>query len=457
MKKWVWCSCVIFLLFGCASVDQKSEKEITEEVFYDTEVLQWANVREYGAVGDATYHCFLGERLGDWDFMVGHYSTLVTENYHVPYLGTEKVSWTYQVISDADTQKGSVLRLTDVNPGRDSYTPTLGDVVVEYTAADLSRSITATDDTAAFERAISASGGCLMLPEGDYMVSQLTAAKIRKIQGPGKIWLKEWRGGETYYLEYGISSMQSYRNYGWIDESYFQDSAWRDMHWITCLPQVRGWKSSEDFIGNFSPRMEFAFTETRDELNVWLTIQPAVPEEEFPDSVTVCVSDLSSNYTVEGSKRWKRSSDESGMGGEMFDLRWNGTKAEISPSAWKSCEDWVEITLKKEDFFRRSEDGILQKWCLHCWNLHSKSIGREKVEYVCNTARVWVKEKSAEGYVMCDIGGDMRTAWEKRNVREGYNLEACNSGTQILTQTPRKFYAYTVPDDLFEQYKPFPR
>lgn len=451
MKKRILYGFMMFLLCGFTFASQKNAMAATEK-----EVSQWANVREYGAVGDAAYHCFLGEQLGDGSFMVGHYSTLVTKKYHVPYQGTEQVSWIYRVISNTDAKKGAVRRLAEINPGRESYTPALGDVVVEYTAADLSRSVSATDDTAAFEAAIAAGNGCLTLPEGDYMISQLTAAKIRNLQGTGRIWLKEWKGGGTYYLEYGISPMQSYRNYGWIDANRFHDSAWRDMHWITCLPQVYGWKSSEEFSGNFSPKMEFEFTETRDELNVWLTIQPTVPAEKFPDSVTVCISNLSANYTVEGNMQWKCASDEGGVSGGMFDLRWNGSQKDILPSAWKDCGDWVEITLRKEDFFRRSDDGILRKWGLHCWNTNSKSIGGEKVEYVCNTASVWVKDKKSEGCVMCDIGGDMRTAWENHNVREGYIMEACDSGTQLLTQTPRKFYAYTVPDGLFEQYKPLP-
>lgn len=444
MIKWIIRGLALSLLFCCTFAEQQNEAS------------QWVNVREYGAVGDAVYHCFLGERLGDGSFMVGHYSGLATKEYHIPYLGTADVPWTKRVVSDSAAQNGSGLGLSSVNPGRTSYIPAPGDVVVEYMAADVSRSVPATDDSAAFEAALLEGGGWLYLPEGDYMISQITAAKIRKIQGPGKIWLKEWRGGETYYLEYGISSMQNYENYGWIDASHFEDSAWRDMHWITCLPQVYGWKSSEDFSGNFSPKMEFEFTDTRNELNVWLTIQPVVPKERFPDSVTVCISNLSANYTVKGSKQWIRASDESGVGGGMFDLRWNGIKDEIPSSSWKNCGDWIEVTLKKEDLFRRSDDGIMRRWCLHCWNLQSKSIGGEKVEFVCNTASVWVKEKSAEGYVMCDIGGDMRAAWENRNTREGYILEACDSGTQLLTHIPRKFYAYTVPDNLFEEYKPFP-
>ena len=116
----------------------------------------------------------------------------------------------------------------------------------------------------------------------------------------------------------------------------------------------------------------------------------------------------------------------------------------------------MEITLRREDLFRRAGSGEKEAWALHCWSLDNRSLGGKRVEYVCGTARVWIKEEGAEGSLMCDIGCDMRTAWEDRHVAGGYIREACDSGTQLLTRTPRQFWSYTVPDSLFDRYAPFP-
>lgn len=455
MKKWIIWSVLLIMLCGCTA-GTRELSAVTAARLTAGGSAQWPNVKEYGAVGDAAFHHPLGERIDEYGFRAGHYSKLVTAEYHIPYTGVEESSAVYTVIADKDSLYGRRIRLSKVNPGRESYTPEKGDAVVAYTAADPEASVPATDDSAAFEAAIVAGDGCLTLPEGDYLVSQLTAAKIKDIQGPGKIWLKEWAGGTTYYLETGASSVPlSYKNYGWIDESHFHDSAWRDMHWVTCLPQVYGWTESGNFSGNISPHMEFDFHKTRDNLNIWLTIQPAVPEEEFPDSITVCIADMSANYTIKGSKRWQKASG-SGVGGGFFDLSWNGTSVDIPESAWKIRRDRVEITLKKEDLFHKNEDGATDKWGMHCWSLDNASIYGRRVEFVCNTARVWVKEESAAGVLMCDIGGDMRTTWENRNVKEGFIQEACDSGTQLLTQNARRFYAYTVTDSKYDRYLPFP-
>lgn len=453
-RKWVLWGVLLLLLCGCGA-DVPEIMDAGPLALQSGEKAEWPDVKDYGAAGDAAYRHPLGERVGDYTFRVGYYSKLVTETYHVPYIGEGKCAWTYQVIGEQDAAPERGLRLSKVHPGRSSYEPKVGDTVVEYTAADRKASVPARDDSAAFEAAIKAGGGYLTLPKGDYVVSQLTAAKIRDIQGPGKIWLKEWTGGTTYYLEAGIYNMQSYRNFGWIDAERFHDSAWRDMHWITCLPEVRGWTSSGEFTGNLSPRMEFDFHKTRDSLNVWLTVQPAVSKEAFPDTVTVCIADMSANYTTKSSTRWQRASGK-GIGGGLFQLTWDETNITVPGSAWKDRGQWVELTLKKEDLFRKNRDGETEAWALHCWSLEDRSIGKERVEYVCNTARVWVKEEGAAGRLMCDIGGDMRTAWEKRDVPEGYVLEACNSGAQLLTRTPRRFYAYTVPDNLYDRYTPFP-
>lgn len=447
MKRWILCAAAALLLCGCG----RGEVRAAQPARLAAEESGWADVRDYGAAGNAACHHHLGTLRDEWNYWAGHYAKLVTATRHVPSRG----EGAYTVIADGQSPQGRQIRLSDVRPGQASYAPAVGDRVAAYTAADPDASVPAADDTAAFEAAIAAGNGRLYLPEGDYQVSQLTAAKIQDVKGPGRIWLKEWLGGSIYYLAEGASQALIYQNYGWIDETRFHSGAWRDMHWVTCLHQVRGWTESEAFSGNISPRMEFAFDRDRDKLNVWLTVQPAVAEEEFPESVTVCISKLSANYTVKGGRSWRRASGE-GVGGGLFDLDWDETSQELPEEAWKDCGNRVEITLRREDLFRRSDSGEPDIWALHCWSLNNKSLGGRQAEYVCNTARVWIKEEAAAGSLMCDVGGDMRTAWEDRHAAGGYIKEACDSATQLLTSAPRRFYAYTVPDGLFDQYAPFP-
>lgn len=457
MKKGIVFGVLICLLL-CGFIPARRQDDMETvagaQNFRDTEAAFYANVRDYGAVGDAMYHHPLGEPADEWLYWAGHFSRIATARYHIPCFGEDN-DMAFQVIADSAPPAGRQIRLSEVNPGQTSYTPSVGDIVVEYTGADMSASVLATDDSAAFETAIRAGEGFLYLPEGDYLISQLTAVKIKDLKGPGKVWLKEWMGGSVYYLAAGISDVLLYKNYGWIDEKHFHDDIWRDMHWVTCLPQVRGWTSSMEFTGNISPRMEFDFHSTRDNLNVWLTVQPAVEEEAFPDSVTVCIMDMSANYTEKGSRKWSRAAG-GGTGGGFFRLSWDGTSENISEPAWKDCGSWVEITLQKEDLFRQNENGEMELWGLHCWSTDSESLDGRAVEFVCNTARVWLKEEGMDGCLMCDIGGDMRTSWENRGVKEGFILEACDSAVQYLTSHPRRFYAYTVPDEEYEHYWPFP-
>ncbi len=445
MKRWMLA--LLLLLWACGAASAAARPETAES--------GWVNVRDYGAAGDAAYHHHLGEMRDTWNYWVGHYASLVTATRHVPCAGEGENAGAYEVIPDGQTPRGRQICLSDVRPGQRDYTPAVGDRVMAYTAADPAASSPASDDTAAFAAAIDAGDGRLYLPEGDYQVSQLTAARIQDIRGPGRIWLKEWLGGSLYYLAAGGSQPLVYQNYGWIDETRFHSALWRSMHWVTCLQEVRGWTESGDFSGNISPRMEFAFDKDRDKLNVWLTVQPAVAEEDFPEAVTVCISKLSASYTLKGSKIWRRASGE-GVEGGLFDLNWDGTSQELPAEAWKDCGSRVEITLRREDLFRRAGSGEKEAWALHCWSLDNKSLGGKRVEYVCGTARVWIKEEGAEGSLMCDIGCDMRTAWEDRHVAGGYIREACDSGTQLLTRPPRQFWAYTVPDSLFDRYAPFP-
>lgn len=445
----------ILLLLLCSGAAIGKGGAPAEDKFHKTEEPLWANVRNYGAVGDAVYHHHLGEPEDEWSYRAGHYSRLVTAEVYTPYFGKAALDTTYTVVADGQTLGKRQVSVSHVRPGTSHYSPTAGDVVVAYTAVDLSESVPATDDSAAFDAAIAAGEGRLFLPAGDYMISQLTAARIRDIAGPGKIWLKEWKGGSTYYLASGSSGVLNYQNYGWIDEAHFHDEIWRSMHWITCLPEVYGWQDSDEFSGNISPRSEFRFDKTREHLNIWLTIQPAVGEEDFPDQITVCIADMSVSYSAKNSTEWHAAVLGFDDGG-LYRMSWDGSNDELSGSAVKDCGDWVEVTLKKEDLFRLEPDGKTKRWGLHCWAENSGSLSGKEVEYVFCTARVWIKEEEAEGSTMCDIGSDMRTAWENRNVREGYVMEACDGATQLLTRAPRRFYAYTVPDGQFDQYAPFP-
>ncbi len=445
----------ILLLLLCSGAAMGQNGAPVGDKLQGAEEPLWANVQNYGAVGNAAYHHHMGEPEDEWSYRAGHYSKLVTADFYTPYFGEAAPNATYMIVPDSQTPGERQICVSQVRPGAKRYTPAVGDVVVAYEGVDLNASVPAADDSAAFEAAIAAGKGRLYLPEGDYMISQLTAAKIKDIAGPGKIWLKEWKGGTTYYLASGSAGVLNYQNYGWIDEAHFHDEIWRSMHWITCLPAVHGWQDSAEFSGNISPRSEFRFDKTREHLNVWLTAQPAVEEKDFPDQVTVCIADMSVSYSVKHDTEW-RSAALGFEDGGLYRMSWDGANDELSESSVKDCGGWVEVTLKKEDLFRPISSEKTRKWGLHCWTKNSDSLSGRQVEYVFCTARAWIKEEVAEGSVMCNIGSDMRTAWENRDVREGYVMEACDGATQLLTREPRRFYAYTVPDSQFDQYAPFP-
>lgn len=455
MKRWAIYTMLPFLLCSCALLGPGGETVIELPKPPKAGELG-ANVRDFGAVGDAAYHHHFGQPEDEWSHQVGHYSLLVEDTFYAHYFGEAGASPAYTVISDEKAPGAGEVCVSEVARSKQkAYTPKEGDSVVAFRAADLERSVPATDDSEAFEAAIAAGNGCLYLPEGDYMISQLTAEKIENITGPGRIWLKEWKGGTTYYLASGTGDLLTYQEYGWIDEEHFLDEAWRSMHWVTCLPEVHGWQDSDDFSGNISPRSEFPFDENREHLNIWLTVKPAVEEWEFPDSVTICIGDMSVYYSSEGSREWHTAA--SGFsGGGIYHPSWSGENDELSESDWTDCGDWIEITLTKEALFRRSSSGKVGKWMLHCWSNNSKELSSKQVEYVFSTAQVWVKEREAAECVMCDIGSDMRTAWDNRDVKEGYIMEACDGGTRLVTEEPRTFYAYTVPDDQYDRYAPFP-
>lgn len=380
------------------------------------------NVRSCGAVGDARYHYPLGIRGGmtengkkDNEYWAGHFSRLVTTVYREPGQGDEEG-------------------------------------IVRYKAADEEKSVFATDDSEAFEKAIRLGGGNLFLPEGDYMISQITAAKIRDITGPGKIWLKEWKGGDLWYLQTGTSDLCAYSGYGWIDAAHFHDPVWRSMHWTGCLADVHGWERSEEFCGNFSPRVEYAFDESRDNINLWLTITPAVSREEFPESVTICIgTDASAFYTLEGETRWKKAC-EGGIEGTMFHSAWNGEMADMDALIWEDCGEWMEVTVLREDFFPDSGKAGGAPWLLHCWSVKNKSLTDRPVEFTMGYARVWLKDKRNDNCVMCDIGGDMRPPYGVDGTNEFMIHEAYNSVTDYLTKTPKEFYAYNVTDEKYDEY-----
>lgn len=254
------------------------------------------NVEFYNAVGDAKYHHHFADLaepdVSEYRYRTGYYSVLEEKT-------CEKNGLTY-LIPDEDEDESK------------------------------SKSKRATDNSEEFEKAIEAGGGKLFLPEGDYVVSQLTAAKIKSISGPGRIWLKEWNGGDTWYYLKGLyDSPLTYSNDGWIDAAHFNDETWREMHWITDLPEAGNWSNSEQFKGNISPRSEFVFDRDRDQLNMWLTIRPAVSnEDDFgPDEITVCISGAAVKYTTAGNTVWNENKAyDAGLQlgeGAMFDPNWN--------------------------------------------------------------------------------------------------------------------------------------
>lgn len=415
-----------------------------------------ADVRDFGAVGDAVYHHHFGQAQDEWAYRVGHYSSLEETTLYARYFGEEGANPTYTVVSDGDTPGAGEVCLSEVTRFRQKgCDPAVGDAVVAFRGADPERSVPATDDSGAFEAAIAVGEGRLYLPEGDYMVSQVTAAKIEDLAGPGRVWLKEWNGGTTYSLASGGGDLLPYEAYGWIDAEHFHDEIWRSMHWITCLPLAYGWQDSGEFTGNISPRAEYPFDENREHLNIWLTVRPAVEEERFPDRVTVCIGDMAVYYTVQGSREWHQAA--SGFsGGGLYHPSWSGENEELSESDWTDCGDWVEITLTREELFRTDPSGEAAEWMLHCWSANSEELGGEQVEYIYVTAQVWIKEAAAAGCMMCDIGSDMRTAWDGRDVKEGYIVEACDGGTWFVPEEPRAFYGYTVPDEKYDRYMPYP-
>lgn len=387
----------------------KEEKLVSQARVQNGVDMQYAgeavNVKDYGAVGDAKYHHHFADRSmkDPYQYLTGYYSYLVL---------TTKVE-------------------------TDSYTKR----TIEYEIPDESMSVRATDDSIAFDTAIAESDGRLYLPDGDYMISQLTAANIKSVSGSGRIWLKEWNGGNTWYLADGTLEKTPlvYQNDGWIDAAHFNDEIWRAMHWITDLPQVFGWNDSSEFSGNMSPRSEFSFDKTRDSLNTWMTVQPAVSKEAFePMEITICIRDINVKYTIKGDNIWNEAASGVKYDAAMFDLRWNGESKELSRTRWHDENGVVKVTLRKEDFF---DDNA--SYAFHCWTPNVSGLNGEGVEYITGMACVWIDSArdrdgrliETDGWLMCDIGSDMRS--EDGNIRE-----ACDSSTRVLSSEPKQFYAY---------------
>lgn len=424
---------------------------------------QYANVRDFGAQGDARYHYPLGKRGGETDpsqytgwFWTGHFVRLVVADYYEKYKGADSGEYVdvYQVIPDSAVPSEKQVRLSEINPGP-NYQPEAGDLVVRYTAADEKKSVYATDDSAAFEEALKQGNGCLYLPEGDYMISQLTAAKIQDISGPGRIWLKEWWGGVLWYLIYGWSELLEYQGYGWIDAEHFHNETWRSMHWVTVKPEVNGYRSSADFTEDKdSPCIEYLFDETRDNVNVWLTIAPVVPEEQFPEEITICVgSDLAAYYSLKGETEWRRATS-GGVEGALYHSSWSGSGRGLPEENWVDKGEWTEITVPKESFFSPVEGVETNIWYLHCWSAENSSLLGQSVEFTKSCARVWVKDPSMDHFLICAVGGDMRSPYWKRPTNEYYIHEAYRGGDRYLTSQPQSFCAYNVKDECFDQYFP---
>lgn len=421
----------------------------------------YVNVRDFGAAGDAAYHHPLGVRGGEegkshytgW-YWAGHFSQLATAEFQEPFQGSreEGLKRGYLVVPNTEERTDRQIPLSQVNPAP-FYEPAVGDVVLSYEAADAERSVYAADDSAAFEAAIGAGDGALYLPEGDYLVSQLTAAKITGLAGPGRIWLKEWEGGVLWYLLLGLSDLVEYQGYGWIDAAHFHDGAWRSMHWVGSLPQVNGWTSSAAFTGHlYSSRIEYPFDESRENVNVWLTVTPAVPEEAFPESVTLCISkDMAAFYSLEGQTGWIPAT-EGGIEGAMYHSSWNGRSRDLPEGSWKDCGEWIEVLIPKESFFSPLEGEPSRTWLFHCWSARDKNLRGLPVEFTMGFAKVWVKEAELENVLTCAIGGDMRSSYWDRPSQEYYIHEAYYSVTRYLTSQPQAFYAYNVDDGRFDAY-----
>ncbi len=427
------------------------------------------NVKSRGAVGEAQYHHRFGIRK-DVDaskefsgrFWVGHFSSLAVMEYHELYQGdpsSESVRL-YQVVDDTATIVGDQIRMRDVHPGP-LYVPAVGDVVVQYEAADPDLSVYATDDSAAFEDAINASGGYLFLPAGDYAIGALTARKIRGISGPGRIWINEWNGGELFYLVTGLSDLLYYAGYGWIDEKHFHDEAWKAMHWVSDVVQANGWNGTGDFTGTFSPHAAeaYRFDADRESINVWFVVQPAVPEAAFPDEITVCVSkEISSFISLAGNPKWQRAST-SDVAASMFNEVWVGDENTALPeSAWKDCGDSVEITVPKAMFFYHSTDEndgeAVTEFVLHGWCITPTPIdfAETPVEFSFGYGKVWLKDAAHDNLLLFGTGGDMRAHWEPGLTHEYDIHEAYNSRLVYLTTTPREMVSYNVSDELFDVY-----
>lgn len=423
----------------------------------------YANVKDFGAAGNAKEHHPLGVRGGAGDrtrysgwYWAGHFSHLVTATYYEKFQGDRAACLVdiYQVVDDSVVPSGNQICLSAVNPGP-FYEPEAGDWVVCYEAADEERSVLAFDDTAAFEQALAAGNGFLYLPEGDYLISQLTAAKIQELAGPGRIWLKEWRGGVLWYRILGQSELLAYSNYGWIDASRFHDEAWRAMHWITDLPEAGGWTSSADFRNNTdSPCMEYRFDSTRENVNVWLTVAPAVSREAFPETITLCIAkDLAAFYTLDGETEWRRAT-AGGIEGGMYHSSWNGKNRGLPKNSWVDCGDWIEVTVSRDFFFAPLEGSDSDVWYFHCWSAENKTLSGLPVAFTKSSATVWVKDPSMNRYVTCAVGGDMRSPYRYRENTEYYIHEAYYGASLYLLSEPRKFYAYNVSDECFDAYFP---
>ena len=414
------------------------------------------NVVSYGAVGDAAYHAQLGyksDQVSSWEYQVGHYSRPpVMHTVYAKRLqmqpGDFSEADTKLVIEDSEEQDGKTIRISDITP-ETGYVPAVGDYVVSYEAADPEQCVPATDDSAAFEAAMEANDGRLYLPEGDYMISAVTASKIEGLSGPGRIWIKEWRGGTTYYLASGTSKLLEYSGYGRIDAEHWADENWRDMFWIGDYLSIYEWQKEEDIKQVFSSFAEYPFDASRNNINVWMTITPTVSREDFPDELTLCVSkESTSYYTVTGSRKWLPAAEGDQLNGAFYSRSWDGTNVEPGDRI-QDMGDHLEIRVTAEDFFRETED--FPDYALHIWNENLKDLTGESVEYTCSEAIAWVKEEAGENLLMIDIGGDMRgDDWEGPD--EDYIHEAYTTVPHYLTTEKQAHKAYSVPAEDYEMY-----
>lgn len=440
------------------------------------------NVKAYGAVGDGNFHEKLAYFVeNSWgEYLVGHYSRLELKVQHAPYLKDEFYpdlpedfgfsSPLTVVADDAEAGEGEI-RLSQVRPypmyegkaGQFTHgAPAVGDRVVEFYVADNERSVPAHDDSEAFERAIAACDGVLYLPEGNFVVSQVTAAKIRSLYGAGRVWIREWQGGVLYYYMSGTSERLRNYNYGFADPEVFTSVAWRSMHWIEA-PQVRSLSEAIQSPSGerISPVSQYAIDPTREAVNVWFWIEPTVEEDEFPDEVTVCFSkDTAAYYTLSGDYTWHRSS----MGGIEFGYYlysdYTGEeKLDVDYSQYTTdCGDWVEVKMPKElTFYHKSGENVA-KTALHAWTPEppkTLDFSENAPECQMGYSKVWLKNPKHNALVSCTMGQDMRSSWKRYETIgsfDDYCHESFTTEAKRLYSAPTEFYGYCVPEELFSSY-----